>query len=331
MDGVLIGGYFIPEDTAKKVIIKLLQDSRLNRKIKISFTKMIQAISLKNYQLLYKEYMSLYHNILKNPEIGIMGILNFENFSKKQSELKIYYKNSETSFISTNAKINISTINKKINQIMLSQAVSQHLFELFKTLEQRPNEQEWKQITEYVNNIRNKIKISSFRYAIYGADSFSDSINGQIVDSFVNHLGVHHLQELQNSINKENLDNSLQNIVFNKSVYLEEQSNFVPLLINGKNNTPWYKGGDLIVTQNGYVILNIQIKTSGVSGGSVGELSTTDLTNLLINLRDYLIEKNPRYDLIADKFISILKLKSSEVIGSVASQEVEDILNIIKT
>ena len=60
----------------------------------------------------------------------------------------------------------------------------------------------------------------------------------------------------------------------------KEGSNFIATLMNSKNNTAWFTGGDLIVVdKSGAVIANVQLKTSANEGRWVGNVTTTALNN----------------------------------------------------
>lgn len=82
---------------------------------------------------------------------------------------------------------------------------------------------------------------------------------GQAADAFLQHLAHMHTGIFIGSSGFQNITN----IEDQPSVFREEQSNIFELLLQSKNNTSWYTGGDLILKLGSGQILNIQLKTQG--------------------------------------------------------------------
>lgn len=333
LQGAMIGGYLLPEQQFKEVIKELFLDTDNIKQLKNIINKTIKNINSGDRRAAYENMEELQTILLSNPSTSIMLITNLKS---PEGEYSWSWVQNEKDTLRKSGKISYAqTIQNGLVEAEWTEILSKHLLDMIKTVEttemSNPAISKMFKIYNYQNH---KIKSAigakarenrNLKYAIYGDNP---QYRGQIADAFLNHVGNMH---------KTILTNKMEEIKpFNMSVLQEEGENFLQLLIDSKNNTPWYTGGDLIILGNqGNVVANIQLKTIlNESADTVGRITISKLRTNLQELKK-LIDKESILDseAFADKIYRMFATSgvideiTDEVIN-IAYEETRKALNL---
>ena len=284
--GAMLGGYLLPKEEFIQALKELFDNEENLDKLKRMIRLVKNNVNKGNIRAAYKNIEDFETKVLNNPATALMVITNL---SSEEGEYRWDYVSKERSVINKNGILSASrTFKKSLNSLMNSQ-LNKHLFDFIKTVENTSLSK------SELNNFFNKYNFSgdskerigkyasssgyNLKKIIYGD---SPTYRGNIADAFLNHLGNLHKGFLKNG--ELNINES-----FNRSVKEEEGENFIQLLIDSTNNTPWWSGGDLIVLDDqGKVLMNIQLKTGLSSGNYNAQISSERLLSQLSKLDEYL-------------------------------------------
>lgn len=326
-EGAMLGGYLLPEKEFKEAFVDILQKNK--QKILIALQDVLKFIQNKEIKIAYQKWDYFQSEVLKNPTVDLLAIINWYN-SESNPQQWIFAKESEA--LHKGGQIDITQINDEFKKTYYSEILTQHLSNLFKTLNKEKLSYE-EQLEIYDNNIFSDVKSrlskakangKDYRYGpiIYGkgAENNGISYRGKAADAFLNHLGKIH-REIFTSQNLNTVSLEPEH-----SVRLEEDTmrrfGFLHLLLNSLNNTGWWTGGDLIITNfNGKVIANIQLKTSAGLGQTIGQIKTATLAILVQNLINKLLVNDIS---VIDDFYNTLKT------SSVGEQLGDNVINDLK-
>lgn len=315
-DVVLAFDDVLDKDSFKKVIEEneIIQEWQVNRKaIKSSLTKALNAIGNNDVRKAYNIWETqLNWRLLHNKEYQQVSLLVLAGLNS--SDLDIKYMSKEYDSLSKTGILSISQQNDAIGvlfkQALSSEWMQQHLdlmlYDIWSSQVQVSkssrihilfdNINKSDSFYKYLNkdtrqntykrlNLRRKPKLFTLKEFMYGDNP---QWKGQAADAFLQHLAHMHVGLFADSSGLQNITN----IENQPSVFEEEQSNIFELLLQSKNNIPWYTGGDLILKLGSGQILNIQLKTQGTNLSrqkqALNSSITTDkLAKLLIQIYDY--------------------------------------------
>ena len=274
-----------------------------------------------DYQQIYKAWEQLQKDLLNNMNVSLLAVTHFYNQNGSQ-EWKLY---DEGSVITPSGRIDLTKADQNIMTLSVSQIFARHLSGLFNSLKsEKPSE-------EQLDKIRSSIQINSigkdptFKNAIWSAqEQKTVKYRGQVADAFLQHVGAYHAQYLKTSDNIK-----LKN--FSTSAFREEGPEaWIDRLIESKNRTGWWTGGDLILLDNkGNVVFNIQLKTSAKEGASIGNLALVEFNKHIKKITD--LFQNNNYEAIANQFYNMVKTSGiMEKINDNIQNTAEDIKNKIK-
>lgn len=296
--GALIGSQLLPKEQFIDVFVQKLSQHYNNFKNQLKNISTLVQKNQEDYQGAYLAWEQLQTSLLGNEKVQLLAVTHFYNKDGKQ-EWKIY---DEAQVITSSGIINLQRATKNIQSLATSQIFAKHLSGLFNSLKsEKPSK-------EMLNKIRKAIQINS-----YGKDPvFKDAIwsmeeqktvkyRGQVADAFLQHVGVYHSNYLTSNSNK-----ILKN--FSRSAFNEEgPDSWTDRLIESKNRTGWWTGGDLILTDaQGNVIFNLQLKTSAKEGVSIGKISLVEFQKNIDSLINLLDNKNS-YKKIAEQFYRMVE------------------------
>lgn len=324
-EGALINGQFLPEEEFKNVLLNQIKDRReeiINR-----FEEIEKFVEGQNYQQAYDHWEKIQVEILKTPKTQMLAILDF--YSSGNQEWRMI--ESEVDLISDKTGMINTQLGQEIKNLQSATILASHLSGMFKSLQQIPVDiagvkkkigEELKD-PKALNEINNSNRQQSFKNLIWTqSEQSSFKYRGQVADAYVNHLGRFHSQLLNPTA--KTLKSHLS-----KSVYNEEgEINLTQMLIDAKNNTGWWTGGDLILRdENNYVIYNIQVKTSGSKGEQIGKISLGRFKKRLNKVKEQLISDNSG-DLTKslDAFYQMVKTTSIQTIETQTKKEIENLV-----
>lgn len=314
-DCVLAFDDVLDKDSFKRAIEEneIIQEWQVNCKaIKSSLTRALNAIGNNNVRKAYHIWETqLNWRLLHNKQYQQVSLLVLGGLNS--SNLDIKYMSKEYNSLTKTGILNISQQNDAIGvlfkQSLSSEWMQQHLdlmlYDIWNSQVKvsksskiqilfytdksdsfyRYLDKDTRQNTYKRLNLGREPKFFTLKEFMYGDNP---QWQGQAADAFLQHLAHMHVglfadsSGLQNIINIEN----------QPSVFDEEQSNIFELLLQSRNNTPWYTGGDLILKLGSGQILNIQLKTQGANLSrqkqALNSSITTDkLAKLLIQIYDY--------------------------------------------
>lgn len=328
-EGAMLGGYLLPEEEFKKVFTIVLKNDK--NKIISALQDVLYFIELKEIKIAYQKWDYFQTEILKNPTVDLLAITNWYN-SDGRPQQWIFAKEIEA--LHKGGQIDITQIKDEMKKSYYSEILTQHLSNLFKTLNKSQLSYE-EQVEIYENqkfsDVKSRLSIAKangkdYRYGpiIYGhgAENNGISFRGKAADAFVNHLGKIH-QEIFTS---QNLNTA--SLEPEHSVQLEEDMmrrfGFLHLLLASLNNVGWWTGGDLIITSpTGKIIANIQLKTSAGLGQAIGQIKTKTLSVLIKKLIDKILLND---ETVVDDFYETLKTSSvSEQLGDAVINDLEEL------
>lgn len=283
LEGAMLGGSFLPEKEFKALMTKVLKENRSS--IEASLMATLNYIKSENIKEAYKEWERFQTIILLNPKTDLLAVLNFYDREKQN-----WIFMNELDVMSTSGKLNTAKVGKKLKTAYGTEILADRLSQLFKTIDNKYANKEEINYAYQVKKRKNIKDFSSKSMRRNSGKTYSkvvyegmEKVNkrGKVADAFLNHLGKHHASQLANFVRGDG--KALEGLK-NKDVRAEEnlsnKLNFIKLLIDSLNNTAWYTGGDLIVTdQSGRVVANIQLKTSGGLGESIGQINTSGLVS----------------------------------------------------
>ena len=335
-EGAMLGGYLLPEKIFKQNM-QLLLDKQKNEILQ-QLVKIQQLIEMGQVDQVFIEWDKFQSMYLQNPKTELLSILNF--YGKDYSQQWVFA--DEATVITQEGKIQMTkAIENDTKQVYYSKILSQHLFNLYnsvlkdKVLYEEETEEAMNYsstIKQHLNDIKDSDKNYTYKNLIYGQNAKEFMWRGKIADAFVNHLGKIHPEifvERQNFFTKGQHFLKLHNTVKNEE-NSRNQFGFLHLLLDSLNNTGWWTGGDLIITdKSGKVIASLQLKTSKGSGEWIGNIKTSTL-NKHINLLIKEISNNSKK--AVDVFYDTLKTSTvSEALGDNVLKEVQSALQKILT
>lgn len=330
-EGAMLGGYLLPEKDFKQNMRLLLKERRSD--ILKQLILIQNLIKLGQIDQVFLQWDKFQNEYLKNPKTELLSILNF--YGKDYSQEWVF--SDEAALITPEGKIQVTkAVEDVTKQTYYSKVLGQHLFNLYNTVQK--DQVVYKEETEeamnygsvvkqHLNDIKQSDKNYSYKNLIYGSKAQEYMWRGKVADAFVNHLGkIHpeiftsrqsfftqgqHLFKLHNSVRDE--ENS------------HEQFGFLHLLLESLNNTGWWTGGDLIITdKSGKVLTSLQLKTSRGSGSWIGNIKTATLEK---SINKIIQELTVNSEKAVDTFYSTLKTSTiSEQLGDNVLQEVNKIV-----
>ena len=328
-DGAMLGGYLLPEKEFKNALYTILQQDK--NKILLALKNVLQFIRQGEIKQAYLKWDYFQSEILKNPTVDLLAILNWYD-PKGNPQQWVFAKESEA--LHKGGQIDITQISDQFKKTYYSAVLTQHLSNLFKTLSKEElSYEEQKEI--YDNSLFSEVKSrlsyakhngKNYRYGpiIYGkgAENNGVSYRGKAADAFVNHLGKIH-QEIFTSQDLNTVSLEPEHSVRSEEDMMR-RFGFLHLLLASLNNTGWWTGGDLIITDmTGKVIANIQLKTSTSLGAAIGQIKTATLAVLIDNL----INKLSSNDIsVVDDFYETLKTSTvGEELGDKVISDLENL------
>lgn len=329
-EGAMLGGYLFPEKPYIEIMEQLLQEKSQLIEIYLRKTKMY--ITYGDIKSAYEQWDLFQTEILQNPTTSLLAILNFRSST---NQTWTYIDNEKNAISDESGKINVKDISTDLKREYFSQIFTKHLSKLFREIntEMELDEIEYlydlnrSEIYEQLNPIKYSNKIYLYKNAIYG-NSFGRFFNGKVADAYLNHIGATHFSYLNNFLNS-GISTGMEHLK-DSSVKLEERAqgtlNFVKLLIASNNRTPWYTGGDLIVTnKQGQIVANIQLKTSGAEGSWIGNIRTKTLEKEIDKILETIKQD---YKKTAKSFYNSLKTSSvGEQVGdAIIEQAKKDVI-----
>lgn len=334
-EGAIIGGYLLPHDE----FVSLMEQLLIERKSDIYFyiNKVLGHIYAKEIRDAYFEWEKFQMEILKNPKVELLAMLNYRN-TGINTELVF---TDEAQILTEKGSLSmrrLAQIEETLKNIYKYETIAKHLEQMINsirdyTLTNRPkNDSEWtyifdlpkgefSEVKKRLSDIRwgNVNKKPSYLWIVYGSTSTAKNVNarGKMADAFLNHMGKMHKSLFSASSNFPTTLSDFKDLPDN--VRNEENTalkfGFLKLLLESLNTTPWFTGGDLItVDRTGKVDLNIQLKTSKGNSGYVGSISYKNLATWLDEIiNDFTLISNKD---IAEKFYNNLKTSTvSEELG----------------
>ena len=335
-EGAMLGGYLLPEKIFKQNI-ELLLDKKKDEILK-QLIKIKQLIEIGQVDQVFLEWDKFQSDYLKNPKTELLSILNF--YGKDYSQEWVFV--DEASVISKEGKIQITkAIEDVTKQTYYSKILGQHLFNLYnsvqkdKVLYKEETEEAMNYshvIKQHLNDIKYSDKKYTYKNLIYGRDAQEYMWRGKVADAFVNHLGKIHPEifvERQNFFTNGQHFFKLHHTVKDEE-NSREQYGFLHLLLNSLNNTGWWTGGDLIITdKSGKVLTSLQLKTSSGSGNWIGNIKTATLEKYINKLIQEISANSKK---AVDIFYSALKTSTiSEQLGDSVLKEVDLVIKKVLT
>lgn len=329
-EGAMLGGYLLPQDAFIKLMAEML-DSNENI-IELYLNNTLKYIDSGQIKDAYNEWNKFQIEVLKNPTVSLLAILNFRS-SKNQTWT--FIDDEANAIANQQGALNIQTIEKELKREYNSQVFTKHLSNLFKSVTERMEQDEvnymWglesSDIKKRLNPIKYGDGLYTYKAAVYGSIA-GRFYNGKIADAYLNHIGATHWEYLNNFSKTGYLPP--EDLMY-ESVKQEERAihnlNFIKLLIASTNRTAWYTGGDLIVTNGqGEVIANVQLKTSGGEGSWIGNIRTSKLRSKILDLKQSLSLDHQE---TARKFYDTLKTSSvGEKLGDAVIEEAYNLAKI---
>lgn len=335
IEGAMLGGYLLPEEQFVELFTRLLQENR--RSIMRRLTDIKKAISNKNIAYAFKLWENFQTDILINPKTELLTIidLKFEeggagtgtwvfanefetltqrgrlSFSRLTDMMKVQYT-LETWMA------HLNNLNDSINKDRLTYDEIMFLWGLKKgTINERLalTEDDLSSIAQSLAEARWGDRDYRYMPIIYGKNNVN--ARGKIADAFLNHMGKMHKETFSLSSSSARL------LDFKLSESVKDEENktnlgFIRLLLESLNNTPWFTGGDLIVTdENGKVLINIQLKTRDAKSvaKTFSNINYKELNNEIQAIHKMFVNKEEN-EIIAKRFFKMLKTSTvTENIG----------------
>lgn len=343
MEGILFGGFFLTKDEFITLFKEFLQ-SEIGEKFLLDVRRLEQDIGKKTKQEVFTEWERLQTDYFKNPNVKLLVGVKLHDSTAKGFEWSSIIDESAAI---AQGSISLSTsavrdalleLNASEKALLIDKLLKQHYQSLITSLGETPPEDQdrWalcnyykskdnetlRKFSKKINFTKpvgflRKILEGEYEEHLFDHISLWQSVYGKMVnaegkvaDAYMNHMGAKHTL-LFNIMSKDVTEVSLDEInkTFNgKSVKEEEGSNFVQLLLDSLNTTPWIAGGDIVIYgHNRKIIHNIQLKTTKFKAQGF-HIRLNKLNNVL-NL--FNAELNHSYDYIAEQMFEKMKADAS--------------------
>lgn len=325
-EGAMLGGYLLPHDSFVKIMTQMLDQSS-DEFIK-EINDIHKCVINKQFKTAFNHWENFEANLLLNPRTQLMTIGYYQDKDNNVSTQIFTYIKEEQS---VNQKGNIDynkliAMRSALQNTYKSSYFLDHYKDLIYSLKEdsigsKEETYFWNtygddkdpKMSGVKTRLRQAKKNGDYTYLeiVYGSNTGFSQREGKIYDAFVNHLGA-----LHNSLFKKGKDSIVtiddSTHFFSQSVEAEENANadygFLKLLLASLNSTPWYTGGDLILTDpNGLILLSLQIKTHNfaAASGTIGRVSSEGLYKALQKINDSFGKENNQQ--IAERYYQLLK------------------------
>lgn len=333
MEGAMIGGTFLPEKEFKEIALECITNDKNVRKIRNILRKILS--NRENPKIVYENIERLQTEIFKNPTVSLMVVANLKSVNGEEHQW--YLEPSELKLVQDSGAIKmLEEAKRSIIKAEYATILSKHLMEMISTVESTKLENS--EIPEFYNKYLFKSKSQksssgqrvhhnrSLAAAVYDKQEYTKSRRqGKMVDAFVNHLGNMH---------KSIFVNGLETITpFTKSVAEEEGPHFIQLLLDSKNNTGWWTGGDLILVNDNKVIANIQVKSLtnnlGSNQAKVGDITYIQIVNYIEEMER---KFDPKTSGAMNAFVNLLykRFATSAINHEISEQATKDAVLIAR-
>lgn len=317
--GAMIGGTILPEQEFKQVLLQALQNEEYEKQMISLISLAVKRFVNEDYDGAYETIEDIETKLFQNPPISLMVITNLKS---PTADYQWAWNKSEKRTLKDKGAIDFTkAMRGSIIQKKITQALSEHLQNMIKIVEsQKMTNEDYDKLFNSGNyrfggkTAKSEIgkraeeankKGKTLAYIFYGNMSIAHR-QGKIADAFLSHIGnMHHT--LFNDFNFQ------PNFTFSQSVLEEEGSNFYQLLLDSRNNTGWWTGGDLILLSGNEIIANIQLKTiQDAKKTNVGQVSSDDIFEFVSKLKDYTEFKDGKYqiynkEVFVEKFYNAFK------------------------
>lgn len=312
MIGAMYSGRFLPEQEFKEAIENALQDQGKFLKYQSQINSILNAIKVSPLEA-YRQWEVLQTELFNNPSVSLLTITDF--FNKNNSQ-RFEYVSKEIDAIYDSSKIGLAKIDSELKQVYYSEVLTNHLTNLFKTLRtESPTKTEIEKIigrrperAKIIFRYKSKKQQVTYKEAVFATKNYgyTRGYSGQVADAFLQHLAKYHFGIYQSKNLQEDFSN--QNIKTKEGI-----PGFVDLLMDAKNNTAWFTGGDLIVVDaKKNVIANVQLKTSAKEGRWTGNVVTKDLNTKLQKLLNLFQKGSSNSKNISNYLFEMLKTSAIE-------------------
>lgn len=332
-EGILANNDILSETEFKDFIDPIL-DERLLHNLNLRLNSILKFIKRGQIKEAYKEWESLQRNILQNKDYAV-SLLFIENINSENKDYQFKYATKEYDILNDRGKLtHISNLMKVAYQESIQEQINEHLSEFITDISTKTIsdielirdifKSKYHDIKHNASEARWNTHNWTYKNIIYGNNPVWQ---GNAADAFMNHMAHLHVQILAGSIPAE------QQNLFAQSVWNEEKDNIFKLLADSLNHVSWITGGDIIMKYQGQ-LFNIQLKTGQILKNSSkqrrrigGKLKTTELTNLIIALKNDIILKD-KPALIHRLYT---ELKTSGWVEETDKDTVDIITNLITT
>ena len=332
-EGILANNDILSETEFKDFIGPIL-DERLLHNLNLRLNSILKFIKRGQIKEAYKEWESLQRNILQNKDYAV-SLLFIENINSENKDYQFKHATKEYDILNDRGKLtHISNLMKVTYQESIQEQINEHLSEFITDISTKTIsdielirdifKSKYHDIKHNASEARWNTHNWTYKNIIYGNNPVWQ---GNAADAFMNHMAHLHVQILAGSIPAE------QQNLFAQSVWNEEKDNIFKLLADSLNHISWITGGDIIIKYQGQ-LFNIQLKTGQILKNSSkqrrrigGKLKTTELTNLIIALKNDIILKD-KPALIHRLYT---KLKTSGWVEETDKDTVDIITNLITT
>lgn len=297
-EGILANNDILSKTEFEEFINPIL-DERLLHNLNLRLNSILKFIKREQIKEAYKEWESLQRNILQNKDYAT-SLLFIENIDSENKDYQFKYATKEYDILSNRGKLTrISNLMKVAYQESIQEQINEHLSEFITDISTKTIsdielirdifKSKYHDIKHNASEARWDTHDWSYKNIVYGKNPVWQ---GNATDAFMNHMAHLHVQVLAGNMPTE------QQNLFAQSVWNEEKDNIFKLLADSLNHTSWITGGDIIIKYQGQ-LFNIQLKTGQILKNSSkrrrrigGKLKITELTNLIITLKNDIILKD---------------------------------------
>lgn len=297
-EGILANNDILSKTEFEEFINPIL-DERLLHNLNLRLNSILKFIKREQIKEAYKEWESLQRNILQNKDYAV-SLLFIENIDSENKNYQFKYATKEYDILSDRGKLTrISNLMKVAYQESIQEQINEHLSEFITDISTKTIsdielirdifKSKYHDIKHNASEARWDTHDWSYKNIVYGRNPVWQ---GNATDAFMNHMAHLHVQILAGNMPTE------QQNLFAQSVWNEEKDNIFKLLADSLNHTSWITGGDIIIKYQGQ-LFNIQLKTGQILKNSSkrrrrigGKLKITELTNLIITLKNDIILKD---------------------------------------
>lgn len=333
--GALVGDQILNYEEFYAVIKPVLMQ---NFEIFLNAIQGLKAASSKKE--LYVKWESFKQIFLLNKKVSVLFIGNLMSDIAGNMDFKYGVEEnllSEQGYFSSFSKME-SIINSEQNSFL--EQVQKHLYGFQQDVESqnliyssetdRVFNEGTSKMKQRANAAKYRTNNWTYKNIIYGE---GENYQGQVADAFLQHMGQMHVQVLAAML-KESGEIPMETIA--TSVFNENRHGIYDLLINSKNSTGWYSGGDLIAQLSNGEILNVQLKTAlGEKKKISQQISTKRLLQVISSIETLLTKDAGNIDNVIQKLFNLLKTsgyveKAEELSQATLQKLEEDILNSVK-